>query len=111
MKFARLLGKEVVGLRGWKIGKVSGLDFDESSWKIISLEVRLHRHVAEEFRMKKVLVRARIEVRVSSIYAIGDHVVLSVTKPALKRLVSGPPNSVRRAPSRPPLPEPSRTRK
>ena len=103
MKSARLIGREVVGQRGFKIGKVAGITFDESSWKVTSLEVRLFRQVAEEFRMRRVLMRTRIDVAVGSVHAIGDRVILSVSKTELRRLVSGPPD---RPESQPPLPEP-----
>ena len=111
MKSAKLFGKEVVGLRGFQIGRVVGINFDESSWSIASLDVRLFRRVAEEFRMRRVLVRTKIEVGVRSISAVGDRVILSVSKTDLRRMVSVSPKAPNRGPlrrgrPRPPLPEP-----
>lgn len=38
--------------------------------------------------MKKLLSRTTVAVDVASVHAMGDHVVLTVTKPELQRLVS-----------------------
>jgi len=89
MKGRRLLGKQVVGASGWRIGKVKDLIFDETTWRIGSLEVTLDRKVAQEYQMKKILVRTSLEVDVKMVHAIGDHVLLSVTKPGLRRMLSG----------------------
>jgi sporulation protein YlmC with PRC-barrel domain len=99
MKSRRLLGKEVVGAGGFRIGKIKEIVFDEKSWCIGTLEVELDRSVAEEYQMKKLLARTSLMVDVSSVKAVGDHVLLSVTKPELRRMVSSPakstsPNSV-----------------
>ena len=88
MKGRRLIGKEVVGARGWKIGKVKDIVFDEGSWRIGSLEVRLHRAVAQEYQMRHLLTRSVIEADVSSIRAVGDQVLLSVGKTDLRRMLT-----------------------
>jgi sporulation protein YlmC with PRC-barrel domain len=93
MKSGRLLGKQVVGSGGWRIGRVKDIIFDETTWRIEALEVRLDRKVAQEYRMKRLLLRTRLEVDVKSVHAIGDHVLLSVTKPGLRRMLSGGPES------------------
>lgn len=88
MKSRGLVGKQVVGSGGWTIGTVKEIDFDETSWRIGSIEIELDRFVAEEYQMKKLLSRTTIAVDVASVHAIGDHVVLTVTKPQLQRMVS-----------------------
>ncbi len=89
MKSRRLLGKQVVGASGWRIGKVKDLIFDETTWHIGSIEVTLDRNVAQEYQMKKILLRTALEVDVKLVHAVGDHVLLSVTKPELRRMLSG----------------------
>jgi sporulation protein YlmC with PRC-barrel domain len=88
MRAKQLLGKQVVGADGWKIGKVKEIVFDEKSWQIQSLEVELDRSVAEEYDMKKLLSRTSLQVAVSSVKAVGDHFLLSVTKSELRRMIS-----------------------
>ena len=110
MRSRNLIGKEVVGARGWKIGKVKELIFDEGTWKIVSVEVELERRVAEEYRMKRLLSRTDVKLAVESVRAVGDHVILSVTKPELRRMVASQ-SEIREdaAPSgSPPLPQPAR---
>lgn len=101
MKCRKLLGKEVVGARGWKIGRINDLLFDEGSWTIRSIEVQLHRAVAEEYRLRRLLSRSTIEVDVGSVRGIGDHVILGVTKTELRqKLSSATRPSAERPPSR-----------
>jgi sporulation protein YlmC with PRC-barrel domain len=88
MKSGGILGKEVIGSGGWKIGKITELVFDENSWRIGSIEVVLDPEVAKEYEMKKLLSRTTINVDVSSVHAIGTHVILSITKPELREMIS-----------------------
>lgn len=86
MKSSELIGKEVVGSGGWDIGKVTDVNFDTGTWRIISIGVNLEGDVAKEFEMKKLLTKTAIHIEVSSIHSIGDHVMLTLTKPDLQRL-------------------------
>jgi len=88
MKSRRLIGMQVVGSEGWTIGKVRDIVFDETTWRIGSLEVKLDRSVAEEYQMKKLLSRTTLVVDVASVHAVGDHLMLSITKPELGKMVS-----------------------
>ena len=88
MKSGGLIGKEVVGSGGWTIGRVREIVFDETTWRIGSLEVKLDRSVAEEYQMKRLLRSTTLVVDVASVHAVGDHIMLSVTKPQLGQLVS-----------------------
>jgi sporulation protein YlmC with PRC-barrel domain len=89
MKSGRLLGTQVVGAGGWRIGKVKEIIFDDTTWRIGSLEVALDRNVAKEYHMSKILLRTALMVDVKMIKAIGDHVLLTVTKPQLRLMLSG----------------------
>ncbi|MGA7923026.1 MAG: PRC-barrel domain-containing protein [Thermoplasmata archaeon] len=88
MKTGILVGKEVVGSNGWKIGKIRDVTFNEKTWQIGSLDIQLERSVAEEYQMKALLTRPTLSVDVSSVHAVGDHVILSVTKPELREMVT-----------------------
>lgn len=88
MKSRSLIGKEVVGARGWKIGKVKDIVVDENTWKVDSIEVALHRAIAEEYQMRHLISRSNIEISVGSVTAVGDQVMLSVSKTELRRMIS-----------------------
>lgn len=88
MKTEIVVGKEVVGSGGASIGKVKGLVFDETSWKIETFEVELTGEMAKEYGMKKLLTKSIINVPVASVKAIGDHVMLSIDKGELEKLAT-----------------------
>ena len=88
MHSTSLICRRVVGARGWRIGTVREIVFDESARKIEALEVGLHRPVAPEFQMRHLLARSSIDIDVGRVHAVGDHVLLSVTKLDLRQLVS-----------------------
>jgi sporulation protein YlmC with PRC-barrel domain len=47
-----VVGKEVIGLDGFKLGEISDTEFDEKTWKLNSLEVHLEKDVAEEHHLR-----------------------------------------------------------
>ncbi len=88
MKSDELIGKEVVGSGGWKIGNVKDVNFDQQTWRIGSLVVNLDRDVAKEFEMQKLVFKSTIHLDVDSVKSIGDHVMLSTTKSDVQKLAS-----------------------
>ncbi|MHB1435087.1 MAG: PRC-barrel domain-containing protein [Thermoplasmata archaeon] len=86
MKSGELIGKEVVGSGGWKIGRINELIFDGHNWRISHIEINLDGDVAKEFEMKKLLSKTAINVDVASIHGVGDHVMLSLTKANLQEM-------------------------
>jgi sporulation protein YlmC with PRC-barrel domain len=88
MRSEGLIGKQVVGSGGWTIGRIKGIVFDETNWRIGSLEVDLDPNVAKEYEMNKLLSRTTVNVDVNAVHGIGDHVILSISKPQLRALVS-----------------------
>ena len=83
-----MIGKQVVGSGGWTIGRIKGIDFDETSWRIGSLEVDLDPNVAKEYEMKKLLARTTVNVDVNTVHGMGITLILSISKPQLRALVS-----------------------
>ena len=81
-----LADKEVVGLDGWKIGKIRDTIFDPEGWKITSIEVELEGDVAEEFKMKKHFRSTHLPIDVSHVQAIGDTVTLKTNKEDLFKI-------------------------
>jgi sporulation protein YlmC with PRC-barrel domain len=86
MKISGLVGREVLGSGGWRIGRVQEVVFDETNWQIRSLDVKLDRSVAQEFQMKKLFFKTTVKIDVTSVHAVGDHIMLSVTKSQLGKM-------------------------
>lgn len=85
---SEIVGKEVIGANGFKIGKVRDVDFDEKSWKAISLEVQLEKEVAEEHNLKRQFKKTRVLINVGHVQAVGDRVILSGSKEDLLKLIA-----------------------
>jgi sporulation protein YlmC with PRC-barrel domain len=79
-----LVDKEVIGLNGWIIGTVKNVFFDETTWKVGSLDVELDGDVAKEYELKKILRSTHVPLDVSVIQGIGDKVTLKTSKEELK---------------------------
>ncbi len=88
MRLAQLLGMEVVGNNGWLIGKVQDVLFNETSWQIEALDIKLQGHIAKEFDMKKPLRSTHIRLTISNVQGIGDHVTLKTSKEQLYKIIA-----------------------
>ena len=53
-----LMGKEVLGAEGWKIGKVKEILIDKERWAITALSLDLESNIAKEFNLKSCGERA-----------------------------------------------------
>jgi sporulation protein YlmC with PRC-barrel domain len=71
-----LSGREVIGSDGTSIGKVEGVAIDPNTWRVTSLQVKLHGNIAEQFEVKKRLVSTSIQVSVEHIQMVSDTVLL-----------------------------------
>ncbi len=87
-----LLGKEVIGIRGWRIGLVTDVILDPKTWGVIALDVRLPKNVAEEFGLRHMLRSARIPVDVQNVQGIGDAAItLKISKAELRTFLRAKP--------------------
>lgn len=85
-----LLGKEVIGSQGSKLGKVKDVILDTSSWEVKALEVDLAPSVADELGLRRFLRKTQVQIDVGDVTAVADTVLLKLSKPQLQALVSGP---------------------
>ena len=86
-------GKEVVGPLGRVLGKVSGLNFDPTTWQITTLQVSLDSKVAEQIGVKKTLDRFGIRhtempIKASFVGQVGDKILLKVSEEELVKYVT-----------------------
>lgn len=84
-----LVGKEVIGSQGSKVGRVKDVIVDTSSWQIKSLEVDLAPSVANELGLRRFLRKSQVQINVGDVTAVADTVLLKLSKPQLQELISG----------------------
>jgi len=79
-----LRGRTVIGADGNAIGEVLAILFDNESWSVTGLRLRLRGNVASQIGVDHSLFRpSTVEVPISQIQSAGDAVVLSVPASAL----------------------------
>jgi sporulation protein YlmC with PRC-barrel domain len=89
---SELEGKDVIGLNGWRIGKVKEAIVDLNQWRITHLDVALQGNIAEELGMTHVpvLKTNHIPIEVKHVQGVADAITLNTTKEdLLKRLMEG----------------------
>ncbi len=86
-----IIGKEVVGLSGYDLGKVSNVQIDEKLWKVVALEIHLDKDVAEEHRLRHRFRRTKVLINVEHVQGVGDRVVLRGSREDLLKLVAASP--------------------
>jgi len=88
-----IIGKQVVGLSGYDLGKVSNVEVDEKTWKVVALEIHLDKDVAEEHRLRHRFRKTKVLINVDHVQGIGDRVVLTGSREDLLKLVASSPES------------------
>ena len=79
-----LRGRTVIGADGNAIGEVLGIVFDNETWSVTALRLRLRGQVASQIGVDHSLFRpSTVEVPINQIQSAGDAVVLSVPASAL----------------------------
>jgi sporulation protein YlmC with PRC-barrel domain len=74
-----LRGRTVIAADGQAIGEVGALLIDTSGWTIVSLQIKLHKAVAEQLGAARGILRAAtLELPVRMVQSVGDAVLLSV---------------------------------
>lgn len=96
-------GKAVIGIRGWRIGRVKDVVLNMKTWEVQALDVILAKRVADEFGLRQTLKSARIPINVQDVQGMGDAAItLKVTKEQLRGLLA--PRRGARAADRPKAP-------
>ena len=85
MRSDDLLGKEVVGANGWKIGKAKDIVITEQPgtdrWLITYLDIELKGNIESEIGlMGGPLAHNRLPIPISHVQGVGDVITLNTTK-------------------------------
>ena len=96
LQFENIKGLTIVGAGGNVIGEVATLNIDSASWRVVSVQAKLHKDVAERLGAERSLFRAGfIDIPVGLIQAVGDAVVLEVPIDGLQQALSDAQGSAR----------------
>ena len=82
--------RTVIAADGLALGQVSAIFLDSETWRVESLQLRLHKDVADRLGASHNIFRAAsIEVPVRLVQSVGDAVVLSLDVERLRRWFAG----------------------
>ena len=83
-----LRGRTVIAADGQAIGEVGALLIDTSGWTIVSLQIKLHKAVAEQLGAARGILRAAtLELPVRMVQSVGDAILLSIPTLELRQLL------------------------
>ena len=101
MNARELVGKEIIGTRGWRIGRVKNVVLDMETWEVTALEVSLAKNVTKEFGLKQVLRSMRLPIKVQEVQGVGDAAItLKISKAQLGAILR--PGAAAKEPEKPP---------
>jgi sporulation protein YlmC with PRC-barrel domain len=83
-----LIGLEVVGPHGWKIGTVENVPVDTSTWRVSEIEVKLEKEVAEKLNMKRLFRSTILPVGTERITGIGNVISINYTQEEMDNYVA-----------------------
>lgn len=85
-----LRGRTVITSDGLAIGSITMLFIDSDGWRVESLQIKLHKDVADRLGADRSWLRAgAVEVPIRMVQSVGDAVVLSVGVDALRQVLPG----------------------
>ncbi|HEY3447385.1 MAG TPA: PRC-barrel domain-containing protein [Myxococcales bacterium] len=85
-----LRGQTVIASDGVAIGKVAALFLDSSAWRVESIQVALHKDIADRLGAGRSMFHAAaIEIPIGLVQSVGDAVVLSVAVDGLRQVLPG----------------------
>jgi sporulation protein YlmC with PRC-barrel domain len=80
-----LMGRTVISSDGIVLGEIKGLLVDTTAWRIVALQVALHKDAGERIGIKHSMFHpSTLEIAVTQVQSVGDAVVLSVPLDALR---------------------------
>jgi sporulation protein YlmC with PRC-barrel domain len=81
-------GLNVIASDGLAIGSVALLFIDSDGWRVESLQVKLHRDVADRLGAGRSWLHAgAVEIPIRMVQSVGDAVVLSVAVDGLRQIL------------------------
>jgi sporulation protein YlmC with PRC-barrel domain len=82
-----IVGKEVIGSNGFKLGTITDTEFDETTWKVNSLEIHLEKDIAEEYNLRHRLRQTKVLIHVDHVQAVGERIILKGAREDLLKLL------------------------
>ena len=83
-----LRGRTVLTSDGLAVGQIAALFLDVEAWRVESLQIRLHKDIADRLGADRSMFRAgTVEVPTSMIQSVGDAVILSVPVDGLRQVL------------------------
>lgn len=80
-----LRGRTVIAADGVAVGVIAALFLDSDHWRIESLQVKLHRDIADRIGAKhNIFHTGSLEIPIRLVQSVGDAVVLAVTVEGLR---------------------------
>jgi sporulation protein YlmC with PRC-barrel domain len=73
-----LVGKTIIGVAGYDLGEVKGVEVNTTTWNVTHLQVKLTNQAADELGFRKRFGSSTVCMPVSLINAVGD--VITITK-------------------------------
>lgn len=70
-------GKKIIGVGGYEIGEIKGVEVSLSNWSVTHLQVKLSNQAATEMGYKKTLRSATVCIPISYVTAVGDVVTIN----------------------------------
>jgi sporulation protein YlmC with PRC-barrel domain len=83
-----LVGLEVVGPHGWRLGKIENVLLDKTTWKATQVEVKLEKEVAEGLHMRHRFKSAILPIPVERITGVGNVVSINYTQEDVDNLIA-----------------------
>jgi sporulation protein YlmC with PRC-barrel domain len=88
MLTSEIIGREVIGSSGFKLGKISDTNFDEKTWRVNSLQVHLEKDVAEEHELRHRFRKTKVLIHVDHVQALGEKIILKGSREDLLKLIA-----------------------
>ena len=86
-----LHGRTVIASDGLAIGEITTLFLDSDAWRVESLQVKLHKDVADRLGADRSIFHAGIlEIPTGMVQSVGDAVVLGVAIDELRQVLPTP---------------------
>lgn len=83
-----MVGLEVMGPRGWKIGKIENVPVNTATWKIEEIEVKLEKEIAERLNMKHHFRSTILPIRTEQITGVGNVVSINYTQEDVDNMIA-----------------------
>jgi sporulation protein YlmC with PRC-barrel domain len=81
-----IIGKEAIEASGFKFGRIDDILFDEKTWTILALRIKLEKDVAEKHNVRQRFRKSYVTVSISHVQAIGDRVLLRSSNEDIMKL-------------------------